>query len=69
MGRAAAAEGGVGVEDGERSRDGADELLVLGLPFCFVPVGRPGSVAAALGERWQRETGVDVAAQLRALTT
>jgi hypothetical protein len=67
MAREAAADAGLVVDDGDPSRDGADELLVLGLPFCFVPVGPPGPLAAALGERWHRETDVDVVAQLRAL--
>jgi hypothetical protein len=67
--RVAAADAGLEVAEGAPRAEGADELLVLGLPFCFVALtGDDGALVRALGRRWERETGVDVAAQLRALT-
>jgi branched-chain amino acid aminotransferase len=55
----------------------ADEVLIVGVPFCLLPVvavdgrvvgdGAPGPQAAALLDAWSAEVGVDIGAQTAAL--
>lgn len=73
-----ARQAGLEVAVGEIDRN-AGELLLLGAPFCVLPVveldgrpvgtGRPGDACRAIAAAWSDETGVDVAAQLAALAS
>lgn len=69
-----AAELGLGVQETAPTADeagGADELLIIDLPFCLLPIGvlddrrltpAPGSVAVALARAWKDLTDSDPAA-------
>lgn len=71
--RSLATDGGVRVEGGqitEHELASADEVLIVGLPFCLVPVAaindrevRTGRRTGRLLDAWSAEVGVDVAAQ------
>jgi hypothetical protein len=72
-----AAAAGVPVDRGGRVTRNVDELLLIGVPFCVLPIvsldgepvseGSPGPVGRALRQAWSSAVGVELDAQLAGL--
>jgi len=78
--RELAATSGIAAVDAALTQEdlaAADEILLIGTPFCLLPVGAlddeelptaaPGPVARALLAVWSDQTGIDLAAQIAVL--